>query len=222
MPQPTLSETQRALAPELDERLGRIFLALCPLIAHHFLRHPWVHFSVTIPLCNRFARYARRLSVLMARIAAGHLPTPRVRASRRAARPPSPKPRSPIPTQFGWMLKSMGYHVALYRSHLERLLAEPGMADLVAAVPSAARIIRPLCHMLALPSPCKPPARHARAQQPPAPEPCPAPKPSLAPEPSPAALPDAPPPPVLRSSVSPFRSLTLKRERYICTHSIPS
>ena len=219
MPSATPSATLRDLALELDHKLGRIFAALQPLIAHHFLRHAWVHFSVTIPLCNRFSRYARRFSRLMAGIAAGRLPagrSPRARPSVTEERPVNRKPRPAIPRQRGWMLKAMGYHVALYRNHLQALLAEPAMVELLAVAPGAGRIIRPLCHMLLLPPPGRP------RPSPPSPT-LPAPQATREPprEPSPrepAAA--APPRPV---NTAPFcRSLTLQRLPYICTHVLPT
>jgi hypothetical protein len=107
------------------------------------------------------------------------------------------------------MLHAMGHHVAVYRNLLEQLLAEPAMAELLAASPGAARIIRPLCHMLGLPPPCKPPGRPSQAQPPPTPEAQPAPL-------RPPRCDRLPP------RASPFLSLTLRREPYICLHLKPA
>src|SRR5690242_4194426 len=110
-------------------------MALRPLIAHHFLRHPWVPNAITVPLWNRLGRHARRLSRLIAAFAAGRLP-----ASRSPHHRPGParhgavrKPHPPIPRRHGWMLAAMGWHVAVYRNRLETLLAEPMMAEFLAA-----------------------------------------------------------------------------------------
>ena len=180
-PAPTLQE--------LDRKLTAILMALQPLIAHHFLRHPWVSSAVTFPLCNRIGRYARRLSRLFAAFAAGTLPASR--APRRKPEGPPPavgKPVSPIPRRRGWMLAAMGWHVATQRNWLESLLADPAMAEFLAAAPGARRMLRPLCHMLDIaapalagpPKPKQPPTR-AAARPAPAQPPEPAPQQPLCP-----------------------------------------
>jgi hypothetical protein len=160
---------------ELAHRLTAILMALRPLIAHHFLRHPWVPNAVTVPLWNRLGHLAARFARLAARLAAGRLPPHRIPRATPTARPPEasasrfPSRDRPTgghcPTRPGWMLAAMGWHVASCRAQLESLLADPAMAELVALAPaSAARILRPLCHMLGLPPPCPPPPQTALAR----------------------------------------------------------
>jgi hypothetical protein len=155
----------------LNDRLAAILMALRPLIAQHFLRHPWVPVAITAPLWNRLGRYAGRFSRLLAAFAAGRVRAPRARPTPAPDRPAADKPagRAPrlrLPRAHGWMLHALGHHAALHRAQLEALLAEPAMADLLAAAPAAGRILRPLCHMLGLPPPCDPPPRPPRAPRP--------------------------------------------------------
>ncbi len=92
-------------------------------------------------------------------------------------------------------------------SQLQHLLADPAMADLLAAAPQAGRLLRPLCQMLGV---RPPPARSLSSGRkqagpvgPPPPPVCPAapPHPSVHPRPPPAAPPRVfkPPVPGIRS-----------------------
>ncbi len=184
----------------LDHRLTAILMALRPLIAHHFARHPRIPGTVTVPLWNRIGRAARGLSRLIALFAFGRLPAPRrppaaaAHAGRPAAARPARKPLAPIPTRRGWMLAALGWHVAGYRAQLETLLDRPEMADLLAAAPAAGRLLRPICHMLGITHPSlrrpprprpQPPLRHpARPGAEPGPSVEPAPAPHPQPQPS--------------------------------------
>ena len=169
-----LPDALRLLAPRLTEALGAAIVAIQALIAHHFLRHP-VFQPVINPLWQRLNRARHCLTRLAARIEAGR-PLPASRAGRtRLPRPVTlpDRPHSPIPQTRGWLLKALAWHVAVHRNRLERLLAEPGMADLVAATPALARILRPIGHMLDLPAPSHaqrprhlpPPSLRAKAKQ---------------------------------------------------------
>ena len=236
MPTTALPDELRLLLPRLTESLTAAIVAIQALIAHHFLRHP-IFCPIINPLWTRLNRARLCLTRLAARIAAGEpLPTSRAGQTRTRA-PAEPRPPSPIPHTYGWLLKALAWHVAVHRNRLERLLAEPGMTDLVVATPSLARILRPLGHMLALPLPPKPKAIAPHAKRPLLPLP-----PSRAwaakqtkagERVAPPTGPTPPPPVVIASprdaiplrpptatpnTASPFRSLTLKREPYICTH----
>src|SRR5947209_16938317 len=59
-------------------------------------------------------------------------------------------PRPLLPRRSGWLLR-LTPSAAAARSQLEYLLADPEMAALLAEVPQAGRILRPLCHMLGIP-----------------------------------------------------------------------
>ena len=224
MPAAPLPDELRLLAPRLTESLIAAIVGIQALIAHHFLRHPVLQ-PVINPLWYRLNRAKHCLTRLAARIEAGK-PLPTSRAGHARTRPTAaPRPPSPIPHTYGWLLKALAWHVAVHRNRLERLLAEPGMTDLVAATPSLGRILRPIGHMLALPLPRKPNAKRPLLPLPPSrervgervgppPEPLPSP-PTVIASPYEAHL---RPRTVAPNTPSPFRSLTIKREPYICTH----
>ena len=54
-----------------------------------------------------------------------------------------------LPRRFGWLVQACGYRAAGYGSQLQTLLNTPDMAELLAAAPQAARVLRPLCRALA-------------------------------------------------------------------------
>jgi hypothetical protein len=54
------------------------------------------------------------------------------------------------PRRFGWLVRLASYHAAGYGSQLRVILGQPEMVALLVAAPQAARILRPLCRMLAV------------------------------------------------------------------------
>ncbi|MDR3523782.1 MAG: hypothetical protein P4L66_06725 [Acetobacteraceae bacterium] len=54
------------------------------------------------------------------------------------------------PRRFGWLVKAAAYQAAGYGSQLREILQQPQMVDLLQATPQAARILRPVCRMLAV------------------------------------------------------------------------
>ena len=124
---------------------------------------------------TRLGRLAARFERLMAKVRAGRLPAAPVVRRRVAAvpgvfRPPGVPQPLQLPRGFGWLLRLVR-ETAAYSGQVETLLADPEMAALLAASPQARRILRPLCHMLAIrPGPAlsiprrrKPPAPPAAA-----------------------------------------------------------
>ena len=91
-----------------------------------------------------------------------------------AAAPPAPvAEKLKLPTGFGWLLKRA--RVGWGRSHLEILLADPEMQDLIAVAPQIAHHLRPVCRMLGVkPPPGLFPARR-KSRRPPRETPPPAP-----------------------------------------------
>jgi hypothetical protein len=72
------------------------------------------------------------------------------------------------------LVRTLLHQVAAYGGQLQELLTRPGMAELLSISPAAARIFRPLMHMLGLPNPAprprparKPRTRARRAAAPP-------------------------------------------------------
>ncbi len=55
-----------------------------------------------------------------------------------------------IPRRLGWLLQAVPCEAANLAGQLRVVLAEPGMAGVLAASPQAVRILRPLCRLLGL------------------------------------------------------------------------
>ncbi len=151
-----LSPQLRAAAPAIAARLTIILMALAAVIAHAFLRNPR-RVGIIVALWSRITRAARRFARLATRLAAGETPRP--------SRPDghSGPPPARLPTARGWLVADLKHAGAVYAAQLETLLAEPLAAELLAASPAAARILRPLCRMLGIAAaqrtgkPAKPP-----------------------------------------------------------------
>jgi hypothetical protein len=145
-PEPNPTPVQ-ALAPDLARRVALIVAGLAALVAHRFLRDPRL-VSLIVPLWTRLTRTARRFDHLMARLAANRLP--KLRPPRLRRPKPGTAQATPLPTGHGWLIRALPQEAAVYAAQLESLLAEPGVADLLAASPAAGRILRPLGRMLGL------------------------------------------------------------------------
>jgi len=55
-----------------------------------------------------------------------------------------------LPCRFGWLVWLASYQAAGYGSQLRTILGQPEMVALLLAAPQAARILRPVCRMLAV------------------------------------------------------------------------
>ncbi len=118
-----------------------------------------------------------RISLLSVRFRALALNPPRPRKP--SAKPdPAPEPESPpagakkskLPAQKGWLLQTFpGHHIPYVRGHLIRFLEDPDLSRLSSENPRIGRVLRPLCHMLAIPLPDY--LKLARKPRPPAPKP---------------------------------------------------
>ncbi len=89
---------------------------------------------------------------------------PRPRRTRTPSAKPDPAPEreSPpvgakkrkLPAQKGWLLQTFpGHHIPYVRGQLMSFLQDPDMSRLHGENPSIGRVLRPLCHMLAIPLP---------------------------------------------------------------------
>ena len=129
-----------AILPDFLRRFGMIVAAVAALVAARLLRHPR-YAALIIPLWHRITRAGRRFERLTVRLAAGKLRKPH-RSGRGGPR------ATALPTGRGWLVAAIGYEAAGCASQLTALLAEPGVVELLALVPAAGRILRPLCRML--------------------------------------------------------------------------
>jgi hypothetical protein len=159
---------------DFARRLALILAPLAALVAARFrLLGP-----ITVPLWTRLTRASRRLARLMVRLESGK-PRPHRPGRRGGPRPPR------LPNGHAWLVRALRHEAAAYALQLDALLAEPATQDLLAAAPTAARTLRPICRMLGL----DPPA----LRRPPAAIPAPEPEPEPSPPPPPTQLGPTPP-----------------------------
>jgi hypothetical protein len=136
----------------LSERLALIVLLMGNAIAAGAPRTP-----VTIPIINLVRSYlnrlVRRVAALARRVEAGTAairPRPPARPDAAPRDRPAADPRRPaMPRGVGWLYRLVPF-VAANRSQLRFFLAGEEVAALLAAAPQAARLLRPLCRMLAI------------------------------------------------------------------------
>jgi hypothetical protein len=139
-------------------------------------------------LAARAQRLAWRFRRLVEAWQAGTLAPPRAPRPRATAAPPAPRapaPRSPVPRlprERGWVNRRLGA-AAPCAGLLHALLQFPALQSFVAEVPRAGRLLRPICHALAVDPPAwlklppRPAPRRPRARPSPPPSPPPAPIP---------------------------------------------
>ena len=83
---------------------------------------------------------------------------------------PTEAKRRELPGQKGWLLQTFpGHHIPYVRGHLISFLEDPDLSLLSSENPRIGRVLRPLCHMLAIPLPNY--LKLARKPRPPAPKP---------------------------------------------------
>lgn len=179
--------------PSLADRFARFIERLCAVIGVYGAVFPWAR-PLVAAAQDRVRRLGERFAHLAARASAGRLRARRQGAAHRPditrRRPPTLAPTTP------WLMQAVAAAVHCAEP-LNRLLADPEMAQLVAAAPQAGRILRPLCRMLRVKRPAylRPPRRAPAQPEAPAAAPlaeaqaC---SPQSLPPPSPPAAPSPP------------------------------
>jgi len=100
-------------------------------------------------LYRRLGEVCRKIERLAARFQAGQLW--RREAQTRAGARAAAKTGARIwPGRFAWLVRAAGYQAAGYGCQLQHILGQPEMVELLKASPQAARILRPVCRMLAI------------------------------------------------------------------------
>lgn len=167
-------------AEGLAERLDLILNGLLIVVAAHF--RVLAHF--TLPAWTRISRARQRLARLLARLANGTYPRPRLarpEAPSRKRGPPAPY----VPRGKLWLIARIGYQAAGRGAQIQHLLDDPQTRAVLDAAPAhavaaIARALRPICRTLGvtLPPQLQPPSRPQPAPKPRAPKP---PRPKLPP-----------------------------------------
>ena len=97
-------------------------------------------------------RSVRRFLKVLERFAAGEVF--RTRASRAGeVRAASAAPRVRLPMEFGWVAR-LGEDVRMAAAMIGHHLNRTEVSALIAACPQAQRVLRPVCHLLAIDAPC--------------------------------------------------------------------
>jgi len=131
----------------------------------------WISSVLGLLLYRRLGEILGRMERLAARFEAGRLrplgprvgeriwprdPTATLPRSPTAKLPRDPTaklPRDPtakLPRRFGWLVRAASWHAGCYSGQLQFVLEQPRMVELLIAAPQAARVLTPLCRMLAV------------------------------------------------------------------------
>ena len=101
---------------------------------------------------RRLGRICGQMERLAQRFQAGRLGSRRLAVARGVAA--SGVKRATVPVRlrrrFGWLVRAAAWQAAGYGSQLQTVLGQPEMVELLKAAPQAARILRPVCRMLAI------------------------------------------------------------------------
>ena len=149
-----MEQTTNSIAQSLADRFTTILRMLrqtlgAPDYARFDLSLKWA-------IWHRISRLSLRFRALAL--------NPRPRRPRKPSAKPDPAPepasqprtakRREMPAQNGWLLQTFpGHHIPYVRGQLISFLADPDMSRLHGENPSIGRVLRPLCHMLAIPLP---------------------------------------------------------------------
>ena len=131
--------------------LSGIVEGLCTTIGPYTVNNPV--FARLLGLVWTYLRRAtRRFDRLYDLWKAGRLPKPRPALPNRA---PCPARRS-MPRGRAWLIR-LAQRTAQYTGHVQILVNDPEIAAMLAEVPQAGRILRPICQMLGIAMPPAPP-----------------------------------------------------------------
>ena len=142
-----------SVSPSPSQDLSSIISAVRAMVGG-WRRQGLLSQTLMFLLYNRLGKILWSMERLAARFAAGKLRrlAPRVRVAKPSAVKVATEP-APVrvwPTRFAWLVRIGGWQVAGRGSQLRAVLERPEMVALLLAAPQAARILRPLCWMLAV------------------------------------------------------------------------
>jgi hypothetical protein len=150
--------------PTCARRIFDIVGALC-LAVGNAIRPGFIQATMAMLVCRRIMRVRGLLLGLEARFLAGTLKSCPGRGAGRVVPaglvasvdlglPVVPRRvgclPAGVPRRFAWLCVLVPGEAACFAGQLRVVLAEPGMAALLAACPQAVRIVRPLCWMLGI------------------------------------------------------------------------
>ena len=133
--------------PSLSLSLSAVLCALRAAVGGWEVRGVMNHVLAML-LHRRLGEICGKIERLAARFQAGRLWRRQVQARNDARRPT--KCVRIWPRRFGWLVRAVSYQAAGYGAQLRAILEQPEMVELLQAAPQAARILRPVCRMLAV------------------------------------------------------------------------
>ncbi len=147
-----MGQTSNILAQSLADR----FTTIMRLLRQTLGAPDYARFDLTLKwaVWHRISRLSHRFRPL------SFNPRPPRPRKPSAKREPAPEPapasakRRELPRQQGWLLQTFpGHHIPYVRGHLIRFLEDPDIISLHTENPRVSRVLRPICHMLAIPLP---------------------------------------------------------------------
>jgi len=133
-------------SPYLD--LSAVLRALRGEVGGWHLRGMLSH-VVMMLLYRRLGEICGKIERLAARFQAGQLRR-RVPGARIGMRNAAKTGARIWPGRFAWLVRAASYQAVGYGCQLRHILEQPEMVELLKASPQAARILRPVCRMLAI------------------------------------------------------------------------
>ena len=139
---------QSSTAPSPYLSLSAVLHALRGEVGGWEVRRLFNH-VLALLLHRRLGEICRKFERLAARFQAGHV-CRRARRGHGGARHAGKTGARLWPARFGWLVRAASYQAAGYGAQLRHILEQPEMVALLKAAPQAARILRPVCRMLAI------------------------------------------------------------------------
>ena len=139
-------ESSAALSPY--QNLSAVLCALRGMVGAWTVRG-MLSQVLALLLYRRLGEICRKIERLVVRFQAGRLwkRAPRVETGVRKAAKTGVRIWL---GRFGWLVRAASYQAAGYGCQLRHILEQPEMVELLKATPQAARILRPVCRMLAI------------------------------------------------------------------------
>ncbi len=163
-----MEQVTNILAQSLADR----FTTMLRLLRQTLGAPDYARFDLSLKraIWHRISRFSLRFRALALNPHRSRKPSAKPDPAPEPESPPAGAKKSELPRQKGWLLQTFpGHHIPYVRGHLIRFLEDPDLARLSGENPRIGRVLRPLCHMLAIPLPDY--LKLARKPRPPAPKP---------------------------------------------------
>ncbi len=147
MNEPPIAPHLRAYALNFAARLAPLLRALALLAGYRFARNP-ILAPFLAPLQHHLHSAIRRMTGLMAHLAQGRTLRPQRPCKPLACAPRPARPQPCLPSGLGWLIRALPNEAITFATQLQALLAEPEIAEILAACRRARRILNPIQHAL--------------------------------------------------------------------------